>query len=50
MHVAADEGQTVVHAHLEINHPEVEEKTQMWRKEVRFNPGSKDWPLLIGPS
>lgn len=28
VHVAADEGQTVVHAHLEINHPEKTQHTQ----------------------
>lgn len=27
VHVAADEGQTVVHAHLEINHPETKQQT-----------------------
>lgn len=27
VHVAADEGQTVVHAHLEINHPETKQHT-----------------------
>lgn len=25
VHVAADEGQTVVHAHLEVNHPETKQ-------------------------
>lgn len=25
MHVAADEGQTVIHAHLEFNHPETKQ-------------------------
>lgn len=28
MHVAADEGQTVIHAHLEFNHPETKQQTQ----------------------
>lgn len=28
VHVAADKGQTVVHAHLEINHPGTKEHKQ----------------------
>lgn len=28
VHVAADEGQTIVHAHLEINHPETKQHVQ----------------------
>lgn len=32
VHVAADERQTIIHAHLEINHPETEEQTQ--RRQV----------------
>lgn len=28
VHVAADEGQTIIHAHLEINHPETKQQTQ----------------------
>lgn len=31
VHVAADERQTIIHAHLEINHPETEEQTQKGR-------------------
>lgn len=27
VHVAADEGQTIVHAHLKINHPEAKQQT-----------------------
>lgn len=35
MNVAADEGQTVVHAHLEINHPETTyTHTQMKERRV----------------
>lgn len=28
VHVAADEGQTIVHAHLEINHPGTKHNVQ----------------------
>lgn len=28
VHVAADERQTIIHAHLKINHPETQQKTQ----------------------
>ncbi len=34
VHVAADEGQTVVHAHLEINHPETKQHTHMHTAQV----------------
>lgn len=30
VHVAADEGQAIVHAHLEINHPGIKQEVQKW--------------------
>lgn len=43
VHVAADERQTVIHAHLEINHPETKQQTHA----RQVSTGSSCWDVTL---